>query len=197
VDLRIPDLAERLGPPPDFLRHLKPTPADVDELERATGAQLPSEYRELLLELGCGELLFGVLRGPDPDGDVLLRDGDAFGADVYAFDRETNSDPKPTGLDVVDFVSRTCLRRVNASVDVTDVADEQELLAAVWRALAFRDRYSPRWDTTAERLRSLVLDNRAVTLEVQGWAVARERIGDRAGFLPEVFAECGATLVLA
>ena len=52
---------------------------EVAALARAAGAQLPDEYRDVLRHVGCGELKFGVLFGPDPTGEYAPRvEGDAF-----------------------------------------------------------------------------------------------------------------------
>src|SRR5215204_6611682 len=120
MDPRIERLAElRAGQDPDVFRSLSPEPTEVAALAHAAGAQLPDDYRDVLRDVGCGELKFGVLYGPDPTGEyaarvegdrlviaedyALLRDGDGFGDEVYALDWETPEDAAPTGLRIVDF----------------------------------------------------------------------------------------------
>ena len=92
---------------------------------------------------------------------------------------------------VLDFVARHCFRHVHACADLSDVSDERALLVTVGHAL-FGAKTITRWDALEESLRSLVLHNDTVILEVSGWEAAREQIGARSEFLPEVCSETGA-----
>jgi hypothetical protein len=214
MDPRIEQLIGLRAGQPDVFRALSPEPTEIAALARAAGAQLPDGYRDVLRHVGCGELKFGVLFGPDPTGEyaawvegdafvianngvgdyyVVLRDGDVYGEEVHFADHETGFETTPTGFGIVDFVARHCFRHVHAFVDLAEVSDERALLTTVGHALFGTQETITRWDAVEKSLRSLVLHNDAVTLEVVGWEAARERIGPRADFLPEVCAETGAT----
>ena len=117
----------------EFMRLVRVTEADVDAYEERAGATLPQPYREAMCQLGVGELPFGELYGPDPEGEYdglaaaqelgiegflplapngcgdyygLIRDGDAFRPTVHFADHEESYAVKDTGSDIVSFLAR-------------------------------------------------------------------------------------------
>jgi len=137
MTVTLDDLATKLAAQSEgYFEHMRlvlVTEADVDAYEQRAGAALPETCRQAMCQLGVGELPFGELYGPDPEGEFdgltaaeelgiegflplssngcgdyygLVRDGEMFRPTVHFADHEEAYAVTDTGSDIVAFLAR-------------------------------------------------------------------------------------------